>query len=402
MQQKYHKLITAVVVLLFTSSCHVPRFFFWNFADIKDHKKFSSLPVHNDPQNTFDFYSSAEAKVSLPDTLFVKKKLYPWQEAMKKSKTVAFLVIRNDSILFEEYFAGYDQASVVPSFSMSKSYISALIGIAIEEGYIKSVDDKVTNYVPELPSDQFSDLSIEHLLDMQSGIEYREGYTNPFGDVAKYYYGRNLKKYLAELNKEKEPGTQFRYKSIDSQLLGIILQNTTGRSPAQYLEEKIWQPLGMEFPASWSIDSKKHQTIKAFCCLNAVARDYAKFGRLYLNKGNWNGNQIVPEDWVKKSTTFSAPKNRFIYSYQWWHNANYTIEEDSIPTDPLTIVKKRQTVSGETVWVQAKPGNDFFANGLLGQYIYVYPEKNIIIVRLGKKTGHVKWESLMLQVAKMN
>jgi CubicO group peptidase (beta-lactamase class C family) len=133
----------------------------------------------------------------------------------------------------------------------------------------------------------------------------------------------------------------------------------------------------MEYDASWSIDSRKDKTEKAFCCINARARDFAKFGRLFLHNGNWNGKQIISENWVKQSTQFVTEKNNYIYSYQWWHNPKYTS-------------------SG------IEAGNDFYAHGLLGQYIYVYPSKNIIIVRLGKKEGNVDWSSLFLALAEKN
>lgn len=394
--------VLPVIAMLFISSCHVPRYFFWNFADIRDNRKFHALPVENGSDRDFYFIEGKEGKVKLPDTVLVDGKPCSWDEAMVRSKTVAFLFIRNDSLLAESYYRGYNESSVVPSFSMSKSFVSALTGIAIQEGFIKSVDDKVKDYVPELPAGLFPELTIEDLLDMRSGIEFNEAYLNPFADVGKFYYGRNLGKYVGKLRPAHVPGTNFHYKSVDSQLLGMAVENATGMGLTQYLQEKIWIPLGMESPASWSIDSKRHGEVKAFCCLNAIARDYARFGRLYLNNGNWQGKQIVPEGWVKRSVSFTEPKNNLLYSYNWWHNRRYEIFNDTVDYGGVYVEHSALSENDMPVKLIIRPVDDFFASGLLGQYIYVYPGKSIIIVRLGKKEGGIRWESLFSQLVKMN
>ncbi len=369
--------IASLCCLLCCSSCHVGRFFIYNFADIKDYKKF---PAHTVARNgaAFRFISSANIRndsaiIRLPREVTVKDKQYTFEQYLERTKTVAFLVIRNDSLYYEKYFDHYDQSSIVPSFSAAKSFVSALVGIAIGEGYIKSVDQPITDYFPALDKEKFGKITIEHLLDMQSGLAFNESYFNPFGDVAKYYYGTNLKKYVSRLKVKEAPGQHFEYTSLNTQLLGMIVSQATGKTLAAYLQEKIWQPLHMESDASWSIDSKKGQTEKAFCCLNAIARDYAKFGRLYLNGGRWDGRQVVPAEWVKRSVTFDRPKNNGIYSYQWWHNRG---------------------PDGQTP--------DFMAVGLLGQYIYVHPQSGIIIVRLGKQEGkHTDWKRMFLAIAEV-
>lgn len=382
------------------------RFFVWNFADVNDHKKFQKIDIQN-AGGPFQFLEDTHLDaIELPDSLQKGKKAYAFEKALDKSGTVAFMVIRNDSILYEKYFDNREEESIHPSFSMSKSVTSMLIGIAINEGKIKSVDEPITNYLPELPNGEgFEKITIEHLLDMRSGIKFNEGYFNPFGDVARFYYGRNIKKYVSKLKIEQKPDKSFQYKSIDTQLLGLIVENATKQPIAQYLEEKIWKPLEMEYDASWSIDSKKHQTVKAFCCLNARARDFAKLGRLYLNKGNWDGKQVVPESWVKQSTTFDEPKNLFLYSYQWWHNYNIEIKTDSTKLPELyaekelTIIKDGEKSRENVIF---SPYPDFYAEGILGQFIYVHPEKNMIIVRLGKKYGGVKWSSLFKDIVDLN
>jgi CubicO group peptidase (beta-lactamase class C family) len=251
---------------------------------------------------------------------------------------------------------------------MAKSVVSILIGCAIEDGFIKSVDEPVTAYIPELKDEGFDKVTIENLLQMTSGLDFNESYVNPFGDAATYYYGRNLPKAIKKAKLEVPPGERFNYVSGDTQILTYALDKALGdKSVSAYLEEKIWKPLGMEYGASWSLD-RKDGLEKGFCCLNARARDFAKIGRLYLHKGNWNGKQIVPEDWVEKSTRRdSSNGSAAYYQYQWW-----------IPSEE----------------------GDFYAQGILGQFVYINPSKNIIAVRLGKKYGDVNWPGLMALLAR--
>jgi CubicO group peptidase (beta-lactamase class C family) len=251
---------------------------------------------------------------------------------------------------------------------MAKSVTSILIGCAIDEGFIKSVDEPITNYIPELNEKGFDKVTIRHLLQMTSGIEFKESYSNPFGDAASFYYGRNLRKKISKMEMKTEPGTQFEYISGNTQLLGLVLERALhGKSVTQYLQEKLWTPLGMEYDASWSIDRKKDGLEKTFCCLNACARDYARIGRLYLNKGNWNGKQIVSQKWVEESTKLDTTAgSASFYQFQWWLPA---------------------------------PGVDFMAEGILGQFIYVNPSKDLIIVRLGKKEGEANWWSVFMSLA---
>lgn len=369
------KAVLLTLILIVFNSCRVGRFFIYNFADIRDYKKFPAHYIEK-PSVPFTFFEdNSLQKIVLPKIVEYKNKQLAFAEFLEKSNTIAFLIIRNDTIYYENYFNNYKRENIISSFSMAKSYVSALIGIAIDEGKIKSTEQPITDYLVQLKNKPgFEKITIQHLLDMQSGLEFDESYYNPFGDVAKYYYGTNISKYIKKLKIKSPPGLIFEYNSVNTQLLGMIVQCATGKNLSEYLQEKIWLPLGMEYDATWNIDSKKHQTEKAFCCINARARDFAKFGRLYLNKGNWNARQIVSEEWVRKSTVITMESKQRRYSNQWWH----TVESD-------------------------KPSGDFFAGGLLGQYIYVYPSKNVIIVRLGKSRGkNVSWSKLMRDIAKAN
>lgn len=356
--------LTVIVVLLgFTMvSCHVGRFFYWNFADINDYKKFPSLPV-NKAGTEFLFYEKSPQISPEVPLIFAGTADTPgFDTFLENHKTVAFLIIRHDTILYENYFDSYADSAIIPSFSLSKSFVSALVGIAVGEGFIKSTSQPITDFIPELKQNdpRFEKITLEDLLNMRSGIRFDEGYSNPFADMAKYYYGLKLKNYISQLKIESPPNEQYNYISVNVLLLGIAVENATGKKLSQYLQEKIWQPLGMEFDASWSIDSKRDEQIKAFCCINARTRDFAKFGRLYLNNGRYNGMQIIPETWVGKTMSVindSRDSQNYSYTYNW----------------------------------RVKDDGAIFAKGVLGQYIYVFPKKNVIIVRLGKKTDGINW-----------
>ncbi|MCP4439233.1 MAG: serine hydrolase [Aureispira sp.] len=360
-----NKYSIGIILVLMITGCHAGRFIIWNFADIRDHKKFAKIDLEIDESKTFKFQET-DGNVFVKPTFTSKKDStsHPsLEQFLKNTKTVAFLVIRNDSILYEKYLYGRDTAALVPSFSAAKSVVSALVGIAIAEGHIDSIQDFITKYIPELPSDPFGKITIEHLLNMRSGLDFKEEYFNPFGHVAKFYYGTNLRKFTKQLKAKEAPGKTFEYISVNTQLLGWAVEEATGQNLVDYLEEKIWKPLGMETPASWSIDSRKQKLAKAFCCLNATARDFAKFGRLYLNRGDWNGKQIIPERWVVESSKFNGGG----YKYQWWK-----VDKES-----------------------------YAAIGFLGQYIYINPNQNLIMIRLGKQQK-TNWERVFRTIAKLN
>ncbi len=370
MKTKYFLLISTLFILtLIFSSCHVGRFFYWNFADAKDYKKFPSVPIAKGDRVFYFNTPMQMPKIQLPAIYTGKYNRSGLSEFLNDHKTLAFLIIRSDTILFEEYFSNYADTSIIPSFSVSKVFISALTGIAINEGFIKSTNQPITDFIPELliNDPHFERITIEDLLNMRSGIKFNEGYANPFADMAKFYYGKNLLKYVGKLKIANPPDEVYEYISVNSLLLAIAIERSTGKKLNTYLSEKIWQPLYMEFDASWSIDSKKNNQIKAFCCINARARDYARFGRLYLNNGTWEGKQIVPADWVNKSMSIindSKDSQGYDYTYHW----------------------------------RVKENGAVFAKGVLGQYIYVDPAKKVVIVRLGKKSTDLIWAKFFEQL----
>jgi len=358
-----------------------------------DYKKFASVEI---PKSTmpFHFIEVGANQLQLPDTLSDSA----YAISIRKSKTAAFLIIRNDSILYEYYAPTYSPGSIFPSFSVAKSFISLLTGIAIDEGYIKSVHDPITKYITELDTATFGKITIENLLDMRSGIRFNEGYFNPFAGVAKAYYGLNLKKQMLKLKTKLPPDSIWQYKSCNTQLVALAIERATGTTVQDYFHKKVWEPLGMEYDATWSIDSKKNKTIKAFCCLNARATDFAKLGSLYLNHGKWNGKQVVSAAWVELSTAPEV-KNRYFYTHGWWQNFDYVIDKNGTQQvySSLATVKSNWT-KGDKAFIC--PSRDFFAEGWLDEYVYVNPDKNMVMVRLGSTEKKFDWPSAMLEIAR--
>ena len=279
----------------------------------------------------------------------------PIQDIVAGHNTQAFLIIRHDTILFEYYAEGSTSKSLFPSYSIAKSFTSALIGIAIQEGFINSVDDAVNKYLPELNfHPYFNRLTIRHLLNQTSGIKY-----SLLMD-ADIYYGKDFRKGVKNIEFETAPGKTQSYLNINYQLLGMMLERATGIPPGKYLQDKLWTPLGMESDAFWSAD-KKNSMAKTFCCLNASAVDYAKFGRLYLHNGIWEGKQIIARHWIEQSISSDTTQgSSFGYNFG-WH-------------------------------IGLKEYGDFMANGLYKQHIYINPKKNLIIVSLNRKEDKLKAE----------
>lgn len=291
---------------------------------------------------------------------------------VKLHNTVSFLIIRNDTILYEKYNGKYKDTSLVSSFSMVKPMLSTLIGIAVSEGKIKSIDNPITDYLSEFNDKPgFDKITVKNLLQHTSGIKFTDQEFNIVSDNAEFYWGHDLRKEMSDLTIQSPPNTVFHYSSANTQLLALILERVTNKPISNYLEAKLWKPLGMEAPAYWSLDKEGENSMeKAFCCLQARAIDFAKFGRLYLKNGNWEGNQIVPKDWVKTAThSDPANNNRHFYNYNWG-------------IGPLKY-------------------NSFYAVGLYGQYLYIYPEKNIQIVRFGDSSLSYNpnyWQDIFIQI----
>ncbi|MDA7810080.1 beta-lactamase family protein [Flavobacteriaceae bacterium] len=313
-------------------------------ADITDYKYFDNIeiPKSNTPQ-AWPIHKNYN-QTNLTEKLNKKNKTLG---------TVAFLIIKNDSIWHEKYFEGYGGNSYSNSFSMSKSIVSAIMGRAIQEGFFTSIDDKVGNYIPEYNDGFASDLTIGDLSSMSSGMKWTESYTNIFGVTARAYVGSNLNKLIKSRPIIKQPGKSFEYLSSDTQLLAMTIEKATNQKLSKLVFNWFWDPMGAENKALWQVDDKKTNTEKAYCCFNSNAKDFARFGKLYKDNGVWEGKNLLDSTFVKKSI-----KARF----------------DSSPE------------YGYGFWIGTFNDKKYFAmRGHLGQYVIVFPKENIIIVRLGKQ-----------------
>lgn len=270
------------------------------------------------------------------------------KELNKKLGTVAFLIIKNDSLWHETYENGYGIDSKTNSFSMAKSIVSALLGKAIKDGYIKSLDQPIGDFYEQYRS---SKTTVGDLSSMASGLDWTEHYTSPFSVTARAYYDDNLTETILNQKIVDAPGQSFKYLSGSTQLLGMIIEKATGKKMADYAAQSFWQPMGFEKEALWQVDDKKHKLAKAYCCISSNARDFARFGKLYKDYGKWNGQQILDSSFVATSIK-PRFKNWEEYGYGFWLS-NYL---------------------GKEVFVM---------RGILGQYVITIPEDNIIIVRLG-------------------
>lgn len=312
---------------------------------------------------------------------------------LQGSRTYAFLVIQNDSIIYERYFGAVTDSSKLPSFSVAKSFVSALTGIAIEEGYIKNVNDPVTAYLPSLRGvdGDYDKVTVQHLLDMRSGVKSNENYSNPFSDVLKMGFARSVSRTALKTKLEDAPDT-FDYRSVNTQLLAMVIEKATGRSLQDYAMEKLWAPLGMEYMATWNDDKK--DMVRAFCCINAAARDFAKFGMLYLKNGLWQGKQVVPSSWIKNSVHPDTLRMYGNYKNQWWSDVNrtsftdYEKAKEFAALHPQSQVRPMEPENRPPYYLVQYPSGAYHAEGILGQYIYVNPAKNLVIVRMGQNWSH--------------
>lgn len=251
------------------------------------------------------------------------------ERILESNDSIAFLIIKGDTILYERYFQGHTPSSLSQAFSMSKSFTSALIGMAIDDGHILGVDQVITDFIPELAQEGFDGVTIEHLLTMSSGSSYVEN-DNPFGEHVILNFTPELEEQILAFEMEGEPGELFRYKSGYNALLALALDRALGAETiTEYTQRKLWTPLGMEDNGVWTIDHEGDGLEKTWCCLAASARDFAKLGRLYLNEGAWKNQQILSSDWVAQSTQEGyvpeaawpddlKSRGRWNYGYQWW------------------------------------------------------------------------------------
>jgi CubicO group peptidase (beta-lactamase class C family) len=362
-------------------------------ASVADYQHFSNEPISRAEQAS-PLPLSAGTKLRVPNAWAGES----FDKTMERNGTIAFIVLQHGNVIVEHYYNGYHRDSITTSFSVAKSVVSALLGIAIHEKKIAGVDEPITRYLPELLKNdrRFSRIKLRHLLEMRSGILFDDSDGSPFSDAAIFYLTPDLQSKLSRLKIERAPDKVYHYSSGDTQLLGLIIQRATSTSLPDYLEEKIWKPMGAAYDASWSLDSAEHGVPKAFCCLNARAIDFARFGQMYLNKGQINGQQIVPAEWVKASIEVREhPVND---AASRWNVEN----ADELGAAYFTWYWRRMPIIDPAADIKMRPGSDFYAEGLLGQVIYIAPKQDMVIVRVGDRWGDLQWTQLFRQIAQLN
>jgi CubicO group peptidase (beta-lactamase class C family) len=373
-------LALAAALLVYPAE-YVYRAFAWQESDSFDWQKFPSHPLKAAPTA----YHFDEALNSRVEDLFEQLSgAEDFNSFLEENDSQAFIVIQDGTILYENYFNDTQRDSIVTSFSVAKSFASALIGIAIQEGFINSVDDPITEYLPELAArdPRFNEIAIRHILLMSSGLEYKE--LRPLllngDDPLTTYFPDQRKITLENTRIIDPPGLYFQYNKYHPQFLGMILERTTGMTVTNYLQTRIWDKLGMEFGGSWSTDSKSSDFEKMETGVNARAIDFAKFGVLFLDDGFWQGDQVISKAWVDVSTQPLMPDNYADYYNEW------------VKAMPGEGYYKYMW------WGMVRVGGsfDFTAEGDKGQFIYVSPQKKIIIVRNGTGYGIPPHEWLKL------
>lgn len=358
--------VWTLVALVVYPNEYVKRVLLWRGSDVGDY-------LHNFPRREL---TASPEPFHFETTLDPDRVREAFQSALgtqdldtflSENATQALIVVRDDRVIYESYLNGWQRDSMLTSFSVAKSFTSTLVGIALEEGYIGSVDDPITRYLPELleRDARFERITIRDLLTMSSGLEFKASRWGLFNgdDPLTTYYPDQRQISLTNTHIVDPPSRYFLYNKYHPQLLGMILERTTGQSVTEWTQTRLWDPLGMEFDGAWCLDSTESGFEKMEAGLNARAIDYAKLGRLFLNEGRWNGERVVPAEWVAlasgadptgRATAFADDE---YYAYMWW---GYPRNQDS---------------------------PDFTAEGDHGQYIYVSPAHQIIIVRNGTEYG---------------
>jgi CubicO group peptidase (beta-lactamase class C family) len=371
-------------------------------ASVEDYKYFpardiasSPVPVRLAPAIDTALLDVAFSKLR-PELTGTHSAVTAFAPFLEKNGTDAFIVLRDDRILYEGYFNGHRRDSIMTSFSTAKSVAALLVGVAIAEGRIRSVDQPVTDFVPELDS-RLQSVTLRHLLEMSSGLRYRRN--NAFGplsllwsDDVKAYYVPNLRRLALSVEPETVPGRRFQYNNFNPLLVGMVLERATGMSVSAYLESKLWRPLGTEFAASWSLDGTDDQFEKMESGINARSIDFAKLGLLVLHQGNWHGRQIVPASWVREMTAPPTSKA-----------SDYYTDGGVVLPEGQRFFQRAGGYYGRMWWGYTRPNEppDTFALGNFGQVIYVSPSTNTVIIRNGSRWGAVpSWPALFQMFAR--
>ena len=357
------------------------RYVLWNTPTNRDHLRFPSRPL-SPAISPFQFRKAYAPR--LFDKLSIRRDgvetTVEIRQLLEGTGTTAFVIVRDQDLLYEFYPNGGSASTVNRCFSVTKSVLSALIGIAIAEGKLGGINDAIKQHLPKLAHSPLGDISIGHLLQMHSGIEFAEGIF-PWSDDVKSYHSPNCRAAAFAARVTDPIGSFFHYNDYHPFLLAMILEHATGGPVSSFLEHALWQRIGTQLPASVSYDSEASRLEHMESGLNACALDLAKFGLLYLNRGNWFGRQVIPETWIDESTGPAGARTdahyfryydklpwgrilatgRYYYKYLWW---GYQVNQSE---------------------------HDYFAMGVLGQHIYVSPGTRTVIVRLSNRFPKGMW-----------
>ncbi len=319
-----------------------------NTAFISDYKYFDNREIiasNPQPWLIHKQYNQIEASEKL-------------KEINQNRKTKSFLVIKNDRIVFEKYYDSYSDSGISNSFSVTKSIVVSMLWKAIMLGHIKGIDQPVSDFFDEYKVGLASKLTVGNLASMSSGMDWSEEYYSPINITAESYFTKDLRAVILNRKIVNEPGKSFKYLSGDTQLLGMVIEKATNSTLSDFLEKHFWNPMGAENNALWQIDSKENGMEKSYCCFSATARDFARFGKLYINKGMWDETKILDSVYVNLSLKPVFEKTPY-YGYGWWL---YEFEGKKV----------------------------FTMNGHRGQFVISFPDENIIIVRQGEYNNKVE------------
>lgn len=335
-----------------TDTSLIARGIMWGDADVGDLNRFPNRAIN----------ASSEPRMFTPSTPEwldeLKVNDMPFETYLERSATTAFIILHGDKLLYEGYFNGSNREAMQPSLSVAKSFVSTLVGIALAEGHIDSLEDPITDYIPELVDrdGRFQKITIRHLLTMSSGLRFVADDADPFSDDFLTYYSPNLRETGLGSRIKEEPGWRFRYNDFNPLLIGMMLERATGMSVSNYLESRLWQPMGAEGDGSWDLDSEASGFEKMTVGVNGRAIDLAKLGWLYLNDGKNGDRQVVSAAWVEEATRLdTATDPAAHYQYFWW------IDEEH---------------------------NAYYAEGNFCQYIYVYPDADLVLTRTGTQCSN--------------
>jgi CubicO group peptidase (beta-lactamase class C family) len=355
--------------LMSTDTSLVARGLIWGGSHYDDWKRFPSRVVR---AGDMPVYFDVEESDIFEDFTIGDTQLETFLEA---TNTTAFLVLHDDALLYEGYFNGSSHEATQPSLSAAKSFDSTLVGIAVEEGFIDSLDDPITTYIPELleRDPRFGEITIRHLLMMTSGLRYESVDSNPFSDDFITSHSPNMRAAALETEIVEPPGRRFHYNDYNPQLIGMALERATGMTVSDYLSTRLWGPMGAEADGTWDLDSERSGFERMSVGINGRAIDFAKLGWLFLHDGKVEGRQVVPQAWIAQSTR---------------------------ETDALYTARGDHANYYQNYWWLDVENDAYYAEGNFCQWIYVYPAADLVLVRHGMNCGGVYWTGMLGEMAK--